>query len=68
MASFQNVPTVVMAAIGVTSSCTYCVQAVVQIKRHGFKTWLEAGFNQLEKVAEEVAGEIEEELVKEEAS
>lgn len=60
--TLRTFSTGVMAGVGVTSSCTYCVQAVVQIKRHGFKTWLEAGFNQLDRVVGEVE-EIEEEVL-----
>lgn len=58
----KTVEITMMTAIGFTSSCTYIVQAVVQITRHGFKTWLEAGFNQLANLAEEIEDTVEYEV------
>lgn len=52
-----------MTTVGFLSSCTYLVQAVVQIKRHGVRTWVEAGFNQLADLVDEGIEAVEEEVL-----
>lgn len=49
----QTIGTNATMIIGVTSSFTYALQACCQIKRHGFRHWLEAGFEKAEEKVEE---------------
>lgn len=54
----QRATQVLVTGVGVASSVTYVTQACAQIRHHGVRAWLEAGFGSVERRVEEIEEEL----------